>query len=237
MEKAALNNPYSTPVSDIVSNVDDSSINVFKRFSAWFVFLLNLVTLGIYSYVWFYLRSRTINTDTDLKISEVLIYIICGVYVVSTGLEILALLIELPLMILQYNIISVYLTALLQIFGFFALRSCLLDLLRTEKTIGLKVSGFMTFFFGAIYLQYKINEALDIESGKLEVVRTNSRANESSSKAEDSISPVEDSELIVDGIEFGGYSEDELRDCLANIDQQKYPERTRVINLALTRFG
>ena len=118
MEKTVQHNPYSTPVSDIVSNADDSSINVFKRFSAWFVFLLNLVTLGIYSYVWFYLRSRTINTDTNLKIPELLIYTICGVYVVSTGLEILAFVTELPPLIQQYNIISVYITALLQIFGF-----------------------------------------------------------------------------------------------------------------------
>jgi len=46
-----------------------------------------------------------------------------------------------------------------------------------------------------------------------------------------------DEKLVIDNIDFSKYSRSELHDCLEQIDKDKYPERVKVINLAIQQFS
>jgi hypothetical protein len=55
-------NPYAAPEADVQPTVAAaSSFAPFPRFSAWWVFLLSLVTLGLYTIYWLFSRSQVLN--------------------------------------------------------------------------------------------------------------------------------------------------------------------------------
>jgi len=219
-------NPYSAPDSEIIPKADRHNMMIFERFSAWFVFLLSIVTMGIYSVYWVYTRSKTYNTKMTDQISDTFIISALVLYCASFVMSYLPYFIDgsedFELMILSASFTS----GVVNIVWFFMLRRRIQDMLSSSNHLGLHLSAFMTFFFNAIYLQYKINEAIDVsgqiydyqETLKEEVV-------------------VDDSELLIGGIDYSKYSKSELEDCLQNIDEFQYPERVKVIKLAMTRYN
>ncbi len=57
-------NPYAAPAASIEPvQLNDYNFAAFPRWSAWWVLLLTIVTLGIYSVYWLYSRSQVINRD------------------------------------------------------------------------------------------------------------------------------------------------------------------------------
>lgn len=150
MEPTA-SNPYQAPESD-VSNVDSSdAVMNFNRFTAWAVFGLGFITGGIYTMYWLVTRVSKLNGFYESKIpmfmaylipiSFVAMYIVPAIFGASIG-GILALVFTVA-----------YIVSYLYVVFAFASR------IRTMT--GLPVNGFITFFGGPIYLQYKINEAID----------------------------------------------------------------------------
>ena len=68
-------NPYAAPQSDVIEASGNTRIHIFKRFSAWWVFILNLVTMGIYPLYWMYNRASIINNHHDKKIENVYLFL------------------------------------------------------------------------------------------------------------------------------------------------------------------
>lgn len=218
-------NPYDAPQSEVIEQVEQASLLIFKRFSAWFVFLLNLFSLGIYGYIWLFIRSRTINSYTLDKIPELLIYSVIGLYIAGTAIDFAPFWLDVPPQLVEFNYWLNYFVLIIYIVWNFSLRSRLTVLLSDKKTAGLHISGFLTFLFGSIYLQYKINEGLEVlNEERLEVEDVPPKSN------------VTDEELMVDGIDYSKYSKSELQDCLMNIDSETYANRARVVKLAYERF-
>lgn len=225
MQKELAVNPYLAPEAELIQVDETVSLSIFKRFSAWFVFFLNLFTLGIYGYFWLFIRSKTINTYTHNKIPEVLIYSVLVLYFGSIGLDVAASFTYIPEKIIEINQWSMIPIFILYITWLFSLRARLSDLLSVGKTIGLHVSGIMTFFFGSIYLQYKINEGLDALNDELVVYRETPNRDK-----------ILDSDLVIDEIDYSKYSRSELKDCLMNIDREKHSDKVTVIRMALERY-
>ncbi|MCM8534619.1 MAG: DUF4234 domain-containing protein [Lentisphaeraceae bacterium] len=149
-----MSNVYSAPEADVIQETyADSDINNFKRFSAWGVFLLSLVTLGLYQIYWIYSRTKILNQSVANRIGQPFIQIVTFLYVLSfiSSYVPLGESVQIPLMI--FNLVA----GILSIVWNFKF------MLRVEKLMGkgTELSGILTFFAHVIYLQYKINEAID----------------------------------------------------------------------------
>ena len=151
--ESAGSNPYKAPESDVLNRNLECKVSNFKRFSAWGVFGLGFITLGIYYVYWIYTRTQVINEFHTRKIATgpaiglvivVIISFLFGIY--SGATEQTNALFEGVINIAYFVL---YLVAV------FAIRGCLIEI--ADR----KISGVLTFFFSAIYLQYKINEAID----------------------------------------------------------------------------
>lgn len=161
MSDAHSPNPYHTPDSDLIDVEKTTSIKIFKRFSAWFVFILHILTLGVYGYIWQYNRSRTINTFSENKIPEGFMITVLLLFFGSLIFSIYSIFEPAPEILLEANDWFTYPMMFLNIYWSFLIRSRLITLISSDGAFGLHISGFLTFFFGPIYLQYKINEAID----------------------------------------------------------------------------
>jgi hypothetical protein len=150
-------NPYASPKANLVTEVLRGNVLSFPRFSAGFVFLLTWLTLGIYQVYWMYTRGRITNRvlpggGVPLGLTIALIILFCANLIVSFAsgmdpenrhLQMLGFLLGVAQLIVH----------LVWIFAF-------RDVLR-EISSKPAVSGWMTFFFGQLYFQYKINVFID----------------------------------------------------------------------------
>ncbi len=147
-------NIYQSPSSDLdVSEGGD--IANFKRFSAWGVFGLSVITLGIYPAYWLYSRSKVLNSFHENGISFVLLNAFLLFVFLSFSIGILSGVIPENTILAAVNgIISIpyfviYLVILFKFRG------------RIKDISGGQVGPVLTFFGSAIYLQYKINAFID----------------------------------------------------------------------------
>ncbi len=151
-------NPYKAPDAQLTKTGNDSSILKFSRFSAWGVFGLTIITLGIYPIYWMYTRATIVNSLHEKKISSALL----NSLVVVTILSFLSNFISesgMALLLAGAVVSIVYLVIYLMVL--FKIRNRLQDIInRSSKTEHVLGTGF-TFFFFTIYLQYKINQCID----------------------------------------------------------------------------
>jgi len=153
----AENNPYRTPEAPLKQAVDKESILLFKRFTAWGVFGLTIVTIGIYPVYWMYSRATVINSFHENKISPVFLYTLVVAVILSTATLFFG-----PgdtEVIIGGVITIVYFVVYLIVL--FKIRNRLQVIVNqtSDKTYNLSI--ILTFFFYVIYLQYKINECID----------------------------------------------------------------------------
>ncbi len=143
-------NPYRTPEADLKTTQSTLKATIFSRFSAWWVFLLSVVTFGIYPAYWLYTRTNTANTVTDKPISPALLNIFI-VFVVASVIAGFLDASDFAEIVLAVNIIyiTIYIVLL------FKLRN------KLQVILAQKLSPALTFFGAAIYLQYKINQSID----------------------------------------------------------------------------
>lgn len=153
---------YQTPESDLSENLNLGAMGNFNRFTAWGVFGLAFITLGIYPAYWLYSRSKIMNKFHDNKISSGLINFFVAMIFVSFPMSFMAEFYSDNLTLVGLNgVVSiVYMVAYLIVL--YSLRN------RLMEVTGLKVGPVLTFFGNAIYLQYKINEAIDSTNGNTE---------------------------------------------------------------------
>lgn len=150
-------NPYKTPEAYLVQSTNDKSILEFRRFTAWGVFGLTIITFGIYPYYWMYSRAKTINSLHDDKIPMVLPISLLGVVFLSYASSFFGESAEAIYASLAITLI--YLVLYLVVL--FKIRNRLQDIIDRSANKQYKLGIIMTFFFYAIYLQYKINECID----------------------------------------------------------------------------
>lgn len=158
-------NVFEAPQAELSEQSSDKPIANFERFSAWWVFLLSIVTAGIYPLWWFYSRGQTMSANAkDYKLNMLWIYLTIVLFLFITVLDIIQA--ENTAVVLISGVVAiVYLVA--YIVAVFSLRRALRDIINqgdkdSYEPIGF-LSGLLTFFFAPIYLQYKINQAIDFQ--------------------------------------------------------------------------
>ena len=155
-----MNDIYSTPESKLV-NSSEGDIDNFTRFSAWGVFGLSLITFGIYFMYWFYTRTAKLNEFHDNKISMKLVYTTLFIYVGYTIVSFLDESLydnELVLVGAMVVMLAYFILYLTWVFSF---RSRILDIAVEHGRADFRINPGLTFFFQALYLQYKINSYID----------------------------------------------------------------------------
>lgn len=145
-------NPYRAPESDVSLVDPDAGIKNFERFSAWGVFGLSLITLGIYPIYWLYTRSKTLNSFHSNKISPILLSLFI-VFVIASFFSGLFEPTE-ETIIISLAVINVIYT-ILYLMVLFKLRN------RLNELVIDNINPVITFFGSAIYLQYALNKCLD----------------------------------------------------------------------------
>lgn len=150
-------NPYQAPSSNLETNNSDSSITQFKRFSAWGVFGLTIITLGIYPIYWLYSRASVINTIHEDKISGGLLVSLVLITIMSffTGF------VEDKPEFALANLIVTVLYLVITLTVLFKIRNRLQVIMSDSHKSIYNLNPFLTFFLTTIYLQYKINERID----------------------------------------------------------------------------
>lgn len=153
-----LSNPYAPPATateappGAVARGGSGSYRDERR-SVPLLLLLTILTLGLYPSVWFFRRRRFLDArDSSKKLGP-----LAAAPLVATVVSCALAFVELPPEVDRLVTVMTGVVTLITAFRVAAiLRS---DFARTGRF--LKVSGVGTFFFNALYLQYKINQAAD----------------------------------------------------------------------------
>lgn len=154
-------NPYSPPEANLQADNTGHKIENFPRFSAWAVFGLTIITLGIYYPYWLFTRTRILNRIHENKISCALVNVVIGLFIVNLVLSYISgMNPQDEDLNLSANLINI-LYAITNLYWVFSFRNRIHQITGADKESGFWLGGILTFFFQVIYLQYKINEYID----------------------------------------------------------------------------
>ncbi len=129
-----------------------------ERRSVLLLLVLSIITLGIYPAVWFFRRRRFLDSlDSSEKLGSM-----AAAPLVATVLSLACSFLALPSDVERP--LSIAFGAVTIITAFRVAKMLRSDFARTGRF--LSVSGVATFFFNALYLQYKINQAADTPPAK-----------------------------------------------------------------------
>lgn len=151
------NDPYRTPEAQLTQDFDHKNILLLGRFTAWGVFGLTIVTIGIYPVYWMYSRARIINTFHDKKISPVFLYSLVVAVIASTATVFFG---TSEAEVLASSVIGIV-YFVIYLIVLFKIRNRLQEIVNQSSEKRYKINIVLTFFFYVIYLQYKINECID----------------------------------------------------------------------------
>lgn len=146
---------YQAPEADLGNPSATDGFKNFKRFSAWGVFGLTIITLGIYPIYWMYTRAQVINGFHDKKISLPLLQALVATVIGSIVLEVTAGVLSGNEFIAVVSGLVSIAQLVLYLVVLFTIRNRLVEIL------GQDIGPVLTFFAASIYLQYKINETID----------------------------------------------------------------------------
>lgn len=161
----SVQSPYQTPKADLIEVKHDGQAFPFERFTAWGVFGLSVITLGIYPIYWLYSRSNIANEVSPTKIEKFWLVAL----LVSTALSFVAGLFSETGVALFANVAIQIAYIVAYVVVAFKLKSILSGIMSQGSSEIYQLSGLLTFFFSAIYFQYKINEYLDNSQTKIKV--------------------------------------------------------------------
>jgi hypothetical protein len=161
--QAATYYPYTAPSAPLEhAAASERDLTAFPRFSAWGVFGLMIVTLGIYIPYWFVTRTRIANRILpDQRISSVFLSGVLILFVVSMLLSFASGIqpSDLDLQLIA-NCVGLASNICFLVWAF-RLRARLHAIVGQDS-----FSGPATFFFGILYLQYKLNVIIDRRSAE-----------------------------------------------------------------------
>lgn len=148
-------NIYKAPESDLSVNSSSDGVQNFSRFTAWGVFGLSIITFGIYPIYWLYSRAQVLNGFHERKIANGLLISLLAVVIGSFLIGFVQEAIEEFGIVDYLAIIINLLYMILYLVVLFGFRNRLSTILDTN------LNAFYTLFGNVIYLQYKINQAID----------------------------------------------------------------------------
>ena len=152
---------YKTPDSDLEVNSSNGDLRAFKRFSAWGVFFLGMITMGIYPMYWLYSRTKILNTLTDDGIAGIVVNISLTAYVINMVTAYGPYLFPVGEWMTIVNLIATLVLLVFMLVWVFSFKSAIVQIARANGASDFKASGVLTFFGQSIYLQYKINQYID----------------------------------------------------------------------------
>ncbi len=159
-----MQNPYEAPTADLSTQKEQSDrLDIFERFSTWYLFGLAIVTLSLYILYWFYTRTKTLNRLKGVDpIGDNFMSVTIVINVISLPLSFAQPLFDAyGLSILIPDIVSLIGGILLLIWAF-KFRHRLNDFLAKHQSPHSKAGPVFTFLFQSLHLSYKINENLDL---------------------------------------------------------------------------
>ncbi|WP_018014577.1 DUF4234 domain-containing protein [Teredinibacter turnerae] len=152
-------NPYSAPQSEVNAPSAGKLSAIFPRFTAWAVFGLGVITLGIYSFYWLFSRTRQINPVIENPISPLFMGATLGLYFIGFASNIP---LGNPTVTMVLSLLSLAGSIMFVIWAF-RLRSRIHQVANISVSDPSRIGPILTFFFSVIYLQYKINQYIDAE--------------------------------------------------------------------------
>ncbi|MEM3113124.1 MAG: DUF4234 domain-containing protein [Candidatus Pacearchaeota archaeon] len=151
-----------------------------KKFNVFLLVLLSIITLGVYSYIWYIINGKKLNNlKTKSKINNKIPLISLIVFLIIIILTIALITIaklnvineginattisDIPIqftIIFTINIALITTLCILTLFLAFRTRKILNETLE-NKGEKVKISGFFSLIFNLFYLQYEINRIID----------------------------------------------------------------------------
>jgi hypothetical protein len=151
-------NAFEAPKADLSTPPTDTPILEMKRFSAWGVLGLSLITFGIYFIYWMFTRVNNVNRISKVaKASIIAVYIYIGASILSNVVMYGFILVNFSLVLSLISIVAFYI-------AIYSLRRALIEVINQGTEEQVKIGPIKTFFFNIFYIQYKINEAIDNQS-------------------------------------------------------------------------
>lgn len=153
-----IENAFEAPKADLSTPFTDNPILGMKRFSAWGVFGLSIVTFGLYLIYWMFTRVNNVNRISKVaKASIIAVYIYLGASIISNVVLYGFMLVNVSLALSLISLISFYV-------AIYSLRRALTEMINQGTENKVTIGPIKTFFFNVLYIQYKINEAIDNQS-------------------------------------------------------------------------
>jgi uncharacterized membrane protein (DUF373 family) len=159
-----MQNPYESPQADLSTPEEQSDrLDIFQRFSTWYVFGLALVTMNLYIFYWLYSRTKTLNRLKDISpIGDAFMFSTIIINIVSLLLSLGGMIFKnYNEYVLMSNITSI-IAGILLLVWVFKFRHRLNDFLEQHQLPHSKAGPVFTFLFQALHLSYKINENLEL---------------------------------------------------------------------------
>jgi hypothetical protein len=156
-------NAFEAPKADLSTPATENPILEMKRFTAWGVFGLSIITLGLYFIYWMFTRVKQINTLSKIakaNITALYVYVASSVInnICQYALDPTNLVVSIVILVAGIAGLVAYIMTV------FSARKALQEVINEGSQEEVKLGGILTFFFSAIYFQYKINEAIDNQS-------------------------------------------------------------------------
>ena len=161
-----MNDIYKPPDSDLVktSNPEYGNIKTFSRFSTWYVLGLSIVTINLYAAYWLYTRTNKLNEIIHFKISHGFMQTTLILYVVSYVVYFGGLILEIqdPAFLMAAAIFDLTVNILILVWVY-KFRNRLSETFSGEH---FRIGIVLPFFILHLYLQYKLNELIDLNQNR-----------------------------------------------------------------------
>jgi len=138
-----------------------SPMQKLPRFSAWGVFGLSIISLGLYYTYWLFTRTQIINQIQDQKIPMGLAHTVIGLLMVNLIFSLMSGANPDNEDYRQLASISGLCFNLGNLFWVFIIRQRIHRMTKAGEQSLFWLNGIFTFLFQVLYLQYKINEYID----------------------------------------------------------------------------
>jgi len=154
--------PYHTPAAKLQADLTDNTpMKHLPQISVWYVFALNILTLGLYYPYWLYTRSNIINQLVENKIPLNLMSTVLGLFLINLVFSFMSGTQPDNLDYQAASSLSTIIYSISTLFWAFAMRNRLHQLSQASKQSGFWISAILTILFQMLYLQYKINQYID----------------------------------------------------------------------------
>lgn len=156
-----IENAFTAPEADLTDTTQDDVILGFKRFSAWWVFLLGMITQNLYSLYWLYSRAQTTNMlAKENKVNLLYLFVAIPCIIIGVFTDIFIDEFQNETLLLATGILT-FVGLIFWVIFAFSMRKPLTEIINRSSADNVHLSGLLTFLFSSIYFQYKINEAID----------------------------------------------------------------------------